>query len=435
MTCKSGRWVAVAVGLVLALSACGGSERSPLRIGVVLDCQGPQRALQDVELSGAQLPLIARGAKKKGREPSDGLEGVRVAGTPVELVEACSESGELSTLTQVVRILVERRHVDVVVVGGSFSVDGIALRTVARLYPRVTFVAAANGPREVTLEGPPASVYRVAADYEQGAAGLATYAYRQLGWRRAATVVDAWVFGLAAETTFVREFCALGGRVTSRVVTGYGLPDDRVRVPRDADGVAVLAAPGSMPPKLLKRLVKGQRDLPRRMVLGPEIVAATDLLAATGTSLDGVIGASYTPPAAASPQVRTYLRQFARAFPGLPAARPLDPLVMNYRNAVEAVLQGLEQAGGDRHRLPAALDHLQARLVGDSVRLDANRQAVLDTTLVRVTRPSTQRVPSLVAVRTIPNVDQSIGGLVPARYVPTSAGQACRRATPPPWAR
>jgi hypothetical protein len=32
-------------------------------------------------------------------------------------------------------------------------------------------------------------------------------------------------------------------------------------------------------------------------------------------------------------------------------------------------------------------------------------------------------------------VDQSIGGLVPANYVPTAAGEACRRATPPPWAK
>jgi hypothetical protein len=35
----------------------------------------------------------------------------------------------------------------------------------------------------------------------------------------------------------------------------------------------------------------------------------------------------------------------------------------------------------------------------------------------------------------VPGVDQSVGGLVPARYEPSSAGQRCRRAPPPAWAR
>jgi hypothetical protein len=183
---------AIAALLVAAaltgVAGCGGSGERPVRIGLVVDCQGAFRALHDRELSGAQLPLIARGATERGSEPSDGVTSVRVAGHDVELVPACSESGDFATVTQAVRLLVERTRVAAVVVGGVFSVDGLALRTIARRYPGVPFVAAANGPREVTLAPPGASVYRVAADYGQGVAGLATYAYRRLGWRRAAVV-------------------------------------------------------------------------------------------------------------------------------------------------------------------------------------------------------------------------------------------------------
>jgi ABC-type branched-subunit amino acid transport system substrate-binding protein len=434
MRCKLRWWIAVAAGLALALSACGGSERRrPLRIGVVVDCQGAYRSLQDVELSGAQLPLIVSGAKRKGREASDGVESTTVAGTPVELVQACSESGEFSTLTQAVRLLVEREHADVVVVGGPYTVDGIALRTVARRYPWVAFIAAANGPREVTLEGAPASVYRVAADYEQGAAGLASYAYRRLGWRRAAIVVDAWVAGWGEETAFVREFCALGGRIARRIPIGYGWPD--VAVPRDADGVAVLAGTFSLEPKRLRRLAQGQGDAPRRMLLGSEVVVATDVLRAAGRTIDGVVGATYTPPAAASPEVRAYVLQFARANPGAPAAQAQDPLVVNYRNAVEAVLTAFKRAGGDKRRLRGELDRFGARLLGVSVHMDAHRQATVDTTLVRVGQAGRRSGPSLTKVQTVPGVDQSIGGLVPATYEPTHLGQACKRATPPPWAK
>jgi branched-chain amino acid transport system substrate-binding protein len=425
------RWCAGIAALALGVTACGGSGERPLRVGVVVDCQGAYRALKDVELSGAQLPLIARGAERKGRQPGDGLTSSRVGGRPVELVQGCSESGELSAVTQVARLLVEREHVDVVVEGGVFTVDGIVLREVARRYPHVLFVAAANGPREVTLAGSPASLYRVAADYGQGVAGLATYAYRELGWRRIAIASEDWVAGWGAETAFVREFCSLGGRVIRRVPLAPGGPNDPARVPRDVDGVAVLASRDAVTPEYLRALARRVGAPARRLLLGPEITRDADLLRESGPSLRGVVGASYAPPAADSPDVRSYLSAYARANRGAPATEALSPLVVSYRNAVEAVLQAFERAHGelsnDRRELRAALARLNTRLLGVAVRMDGHRQAVVSSTLVRVGAPRT--------VQTVPAVDQSIGGLVPVSYVPTDAGQACRRAPPPRWAR
>jgi branched-chain amino acid transport system substrate-binding protein len=427
------RWCSVVAiaALALGLGACGGSGERPLRIGVIVDCQGAFRALRDVELSGAQLPLMARGADRKGREPSEGLTAAHVDGRPIELVRGCSESGELAALTQVARLLVERMDVDVVVEGGVFSVDGIALREVARRYPDVPFVAAADGPREVTLQGSPASLYRVAADYGQGVAGLASYAYRELGWRRIAVAAEDWVSGWGAETAFVREFCSLGGRVAVRVpLVPGGPPNDPASVPRDVDGVAVLASGNAVTPEYLRALARRVGAPARRLVLGPEITRDAELLQGAGASLRGVAAASYAPPAAASPDVRSYLRAYAQANPGAPAGEALNPLVTSYRNAVEAVLQAFERAHGelsrDRHELRAALGRLRTRLLGVPVRMDVHRQAVVSTTLVRVGEPT--------AAQTVDGVDQSIGGLVPVDYVPSEAGQACRRAPPPRWA-
>jgi hypothetical protein len=104
--------------------------------------------------------------------------------------------------------------------------------------------------------------------------------------------------------------------------------------------------------------------------------------------------------------------------------------VTSYRNAVEAVLQAFERAHGelsrDRHELRTALGRLRTRLLGVPVRMDVHRQAVVSTTLVRVGEAT--------AAQTVDGVDQSIGGLVPVDYVPSEAGQACRRAPPPRWA-
>ena len=437
MRCERRLWAALAAVSVLAMSACGGSAQRPLRIGVVVDCVGAFRALQDRELSGAQLPLIVRGAHTAGKSPSDGVRRARLAGRPVEVVRGCSESGEFATVTQVARQLVEREHVDVVVAGGPFSVDGIPLRDLARRYPDVAFVAAANGPREVTLQQPAANVYRVAPDLGQGVAGLATYAYRDLGWRRVALVMDDWVVGWNAETAFVREFCALGGRVVGRVARSAPVSPAAVvaRIPRRADGVAVLGSAMSLTPDILGALARrGSRTL----LLGPDVIGDANLVRGVAR-LDGVVAASYAPAAPASPDVRAYLRAYAKAYPGAPAAQPRDTLVMGYRNAVEGVLEAFERVDGDlsdgRRRLRAQLGRLRTRLLGVPVRMDGRRQAVVTTSLVRLGPPSTSGAPELADVRAIHGVDQSVGGLVPASYVPSSAGQACRRATPPPWGR
>lgn len=427
------RWCCAAVlaALALGVASCGGSDERPFRIGVIVDCQGAYRALRDIELSGAQLPLMARGATRAGSEPSAGLRAVDVSGRKVELVQGCSESGELAALTQVARLLVEREHVDAVVEGGVFTIDGIALREIARRYPAVPFVAAADGPREVTLEGTPASIYRVAADYSQGAAGLATYAYRRLGWRRVAVASEEWVAGWGAETAFVRELCALGGRVVRRVsLAPGGPPNDPAKVPQDVDGVAVLASRNAVTPEYLRALARRIGAPARRLVLGPEITADTELVGAAGPRLRGVVGASYAPPEGGSPDVRAYVRAYGRANPGAQSGEALNPLVVGYRNGVEALLQAFEHAGGalsaDRHELRSALDGLHTRLLGVPVRLDAHRQAVVSATLVRIGDPT--------PLQTVGGVDQSIGGLVPDDYLPSEAGQACRRATPPQWA-
>ena len=75
MRCSAARWAAAAAAaLLLAAAGCGGGGQRPLRIGVIVDCVGAFHALEDQELSGAQLPLILRGARASGKNPSDGVQ-------------------------------------------------------------------------------------------------------------------------------------------------------------------------------------------------------------------------------------------------------------------------------------------------------------------------------------------------------------------------
>src|SRR5262249_12573773 len=188
-----------------------GGREPALRRGVVVDCVGVNRPLQGAELAGAELPLVQRGAKQKGADALAGIGPATIAGRRVELVRACTELYEFSTLTAAIRRLVEHDHVDVVVAGAS-GPDDLTVRDVAARYPRVSFVAVAHGPREVTLAHAGPNVYRPSADHGQGVAGLGTYAYRALGWRRVAVVTGAWDVGWGERDAFTAEFCALGGR-------------------------------------------------------------------------------------------------------------------------------------------------------------------------------------------------------------------------------
>src|SRR3954454_10278586 len=206
---------AIAAAVALAAGGCGGSPR-PLRVGVVVDCVGINRPLQAAELAGAELPLVQRGARPRGEDAGGAIGRVTIAGRPVELVRGCTELYEFSTLAAEIRRLVEHDHVDVVVAGGS-GPDDVALRDVAALYPGVSFLPVAHGPREVTLRRRAGNVYRVTGDEEQGAAGLGTYAYRTLGWRSAAVVTGPWDAGWAERDGFVAEFCAVGRGVARQI--------------------------------------------------------------------------------------------------------------------------------------------------------------------------------------------------------------------------
>jgi branched-chain amino acid transport system substrate-binding protein len=426
------------VALLAALAAtvagggCGDDER-PLRIGVIVDCVGVNRPLRAAELSGAQLPLIERGAHARGPRPSDGLDPVEIAGRPVELVPGCSEIWEFSTLTTEARRLAELEHVDAIV-GGGGSPEEVVLRDVARREPGVLFLPAVHGPREATLRHPAPNLYRFAGDYGQGAAGLGTYAYRDLGWRRAAIVLTNWDLGWGPREAFAAEFCAAGGRVVSQVPVDAFDPAGRdvASVPMNVDGVAVFTKGFFGPEGFLKALARRVRDPAREILLGPGVMDDPALLRSTGRALAGVTGSSFVRPE----RLRAYLSRYEKAFPGTSRDVAGSELVTGYRDAVEALVTALERADGDTARLRPELARLRVQLLGGPVHLDHNGQAVVSTSLVRMAGPAAGGgTPVLEPVDEIPLVDQSIGGLLSSALVPDDGPAACRSGQRrPPWA-
>src|SRR5262245_22123313 len=165
---------------MLAPASCGGDD-DPLKLAVQIECQGGWDGFTDQTLAGAFLPLLERGARLSGSSPTEGVEGASIAGRPVEVRTACTESFGPNYSVVELRELLEEWDPDAVVGSGISPQDGIILRDLGRSYPDITFVVTEPVAQEVTLGDPARNVFRVAQDNAQSVAGLGNYAYRTLG--------------------------------------------------------------------------------------------------------------------------------------------------------------------------------------------------------------------------------------------------------------
>jgi branched-chain amino acid transport system substrate-binding protein len=430
------RLLAVA-SLAVGAAGCSGGER-PMRIGLLTDCRGLFSGYEDEMLAGAELPLLRRGARLTNGRPSGGVSEARAAGRDLELIRGCTEQSEHTILVEEARRLVEVEGVDAVV-GAIGESDSFVFRELARKYPEVIFIPAWSGAQGLTLRHPAANVYRFDTDEAQDVAGLGTYAYRALGWRRAAVVADTTPVGWHEEAAFVAEFCALGGDVTARFTAPIDLRDPKIaHALRGADGVAALTWGGAfVPPELLPSLVRLLGSPATRLVVGTYVLEDSNTLAPIAGPPAGVVGASSIPPANATPAMRGHRTAFSKAFPGLPPSDAETPIVLAFNDAMEGLLRGLEASDGDlsdgRQRLREELARVRFDLPSGPVHLDRNRQAVRNTYLKRVGRGGGR--PVFQPVRVVPEVEQTFGGLLSGAPSPGPGSQPCQKTTPPPGVR
>jgi branched-chain amino acid transport system substrate-binding protein len=428
----------LAVSLALLAASCGGDEE-PLRIGVLTDCEGFFAAFNDIALAGSELPLIRRGATLAGSEPAGGLTEAAIAGRQIELSFGCASDATSGSVE--IRRLVEGNQVDVVV-GSNFPAIGRAFVEYASLQPGVTFVIPQGEQLDHLDPGP--NVFRFSPTFAQQNAGLGTYAFGELGWRRAVTITtaDGWSWGYQAG--FAAEFCSLGGEIVDRVwldTFPENVPDRLAAVPSDGvDGYFLAVDPYSagvfleqqagVSPALADRVIAGGISLP----LDPAVAARL------GESLVGLVSAGDIPFAAPPPAFGDYGSELERAFPELAglAAGTGHYFDLPYHNAMEAVLQALEEVEADlsdgQRRFRAALGEIELDAPNGPVRLDANRQAIASTYVHRVAA-NDGGAPSFEQLRAIDDVDASFAGrLSPDGPAPSRSAPSCEPGSPPAWA-
>jgi branched-chain amino acid transport system substrate-binding protein len=413
----------------LTLGGCGGQGAEPIRIGILSDCYGPFSSAHELIVASAELPLIERGGKLLGRNPSDGIEGASASGRRVELLVGCV-TGTDDVLPEA-RRLVEESGVQILV-GPLFPDHGLVLREYARRRPETIFMIQPSGAPELTLSNPAPNVFRTTPDNAQPAAGLGSHAYHALGWRTAATVADDTPYGWGSVAGFVAEFCALGGRIVDREWIPLGTDPGAVvpRLPPSAGGVYLGGAIEPMA-GFVQRYSALHQNLSRRLLSNASLLYDPQIVPRVPGLVVG--GALPFQPTSA---VQGYVAGFAKAFPAIPAASALSPLAVPYRDGVEAVLEALQRTDGSTGpRLMAALAHLELDSPSGRIRLDRNRQAIGPNYLSRVTTGADGK-PSITTLRVVPDVEQTFGGYFkPDDPPPSRTSPTCKHGNPPPWAR
>jgi branched-chain amino acid transport system substrate-binding protein len=427
----------LAVAALALLATSCGSRQQTIRIAVVADCEGITGSFYDVALAGAELPLLRRGGKLAGAKPSDGVDGVTIGGRKIDLIFGCA--GEMTSGAVELRRVVESEGAQIVV-GPSFVPLGIVEAQYARHQPGVTF--AITSWEVLTSLDPGPNVFRFTSGYAQGEAGLGSYAYHELGWRRAVTITypDAFGWGWAAGP--IAEFCSLGGDIVDRVWlydSDEKLAQKLARAAAEGvDGYFVMTN-GPEAGAFLEQLAKSEPSLGRKVVSSPAATTGLSpaVTARLGKRLVGIVLAWDAPGPNSGPYFAAYRRAFPRLADAADGAYHLFDIY--YQNAMEAVLRALEAVDGDlsdgQRRFRAALAKVELDAPNGHIRLDANRQAIGPTYLFQVDGYKNGMLQYRI-LKTVQTVDASFGGhFGPGDPTPDRTQPRCTHGHPPPWAR
>ena len=422
--------------VLVALMAGGAQSRMQgapraIRIGILTDCTGFWGPFADYTVAGAELALMQRGARLASPAPRDGIAKAAVLGHPLRLSFGCTDGSTASALKEA-RRLVENEHVDILI-GSDTGDEELALQDYARRRPATAFV---NGSASLRLADPAPNFFSFHVDGAQWSAGEGSYAYHDLGWRRAVTISDEHnTFNWSQTAGFLAEFCSLGGTIVKRIGVPSGTQDFSAviaQLPRSGvDGIYV-ASTGNLPIALIKAFPLVRRDAAGRLLMG--ITTVGFLNGFRGVPFKGVVWADRIGPGGL-PSGR-YATALRRAFP------KLDPDLLgvfdqDYYVAMRATLQALAASRGDlshgERRFLAALARVRLVTPNGPVRLDSSRQAIATTYLWQVTR---FRFDPTRLLRTIPNVERTFGGyLTDHDPPPRLSTPACKPGHPPAWAR
>jgi branched-chain amino acid transport system substrate-binding protein len=415
----------------------GEATGEPIKIGIFSNNEGAFAPFEGQTWGGAMLPLINRGATAKSGDPTDGVDGATIAGHPIEIVYGGSDSTPDKAVEEA-RRLVEQEQVDILV-GPLSGSEGIAVANYSKEQPGVTFVNGIAGAQDSTLKVRSENFFRFHNDGTQWTAGLGDYAYNELGWRNVVTIGDDYDFPYSQIAGFVAEFCSIGGTVSERLWPALGEEDYSsfiTQIPEDVDGF-FMGVGGTGTVAFVRQYEQLRGNLSER-IMGGVFMTDPVILKELGDRVVGVVTAGMTAGDSTRPEYTEYADGLAEAYPDLEGTAS-SVFAYGYYTAMEAIAQALEEVEGDlsddHAAFREALTNLELAAPLGPIKLDDNRQAIMDNFLQQIVADNTgDGVPDVKTIKTIPEVDQTFGGFFsPDTPSPDRDDPKCEKTDPPPW--
>ena len=432
--------VALAAVSVGASGSIASSNARAVRVAIMTDCKGAFAFGYDFDIGGAQAAFaqFARGKTKNHAKPSAGMSGIKVGTTPIQIVGyGCGNDTVPVAVTETKRLM-EKLRADVMI--GPLSGDeAVSIANYAKAHPTKTFIIGTAGSQDPTMQIAPKNMFRYHGDGAQWNAGIGELAYKKLGWRKAAIIMDDYSFGWTSAAGMIADFCAVGGNITKRVfpplnTTDYSSWVRQLPPPNQVDGYFSTVG-GTGTSAMLKAFEQAYGKLdPKQWIgnlffgfLGADKVVAPKLVGS-------FVGGFGNMPGVHNPKVDAYRAYMNKMYPKLPAD---DGFVYNYYMAAKALVQGLTKSHGAlgaslQRAMPRAINGPFQISTGGFVHLDGRRQAIQDQYQLQLVKNADGSVgPQVVAY--VPAVDQSCGGLFKPTSPPPGRSQPPCNKVKTPW--
>ena len=326
-----------------------------------------------------------------------------------------------------------------VMVGPLSGDEAVAIANYAKAHPKKTFIIGTAGSQDPTMQIAPKNMFRYHGDGAQWNAGIGEIAYKKLGWRNAAIIMDDYSFGWTSAAGMIADFCAVGGKITKRVFPPLNNADYAAFVrqlprPDEVDGYFWVIG-GNTPGSLTAfEQAYGKPD-PKQFIgnlffafLGNDKVVAPKFV---GSYVGGFGHRS----GLKTSRRRGTRRSCEVATRSCPRGRSSSTTTTTPRGRSCRVCT---KSGG---AVGAKLQACAAANAQAGVRGDATAESSSSTRAARRSRISTSssssRTPTARSVRKavayVPNVDQSFGGLFKPSSPPPGRSQPACKKLKTPW--
>jgi len=377
---KARAWQSVGLGIVVLASlvivgyngVVLAAEKGPIKIGFIAPVTGnwAQLGLDMIEAFKLYLSEI----------------NYTVAGRKVELITEDEGANPAGAVTKARKLIV---HDKVHLLAGVFLTNAAYAITPIAIEEKIPLMVTIAAADDLTQRKANKYVSRIAwATSSEFGYLCGDYAYRKLGWRKAAVFGFDYAWGYEVGSGFQRTFEELGGKITQKIWAPVNTTDFSpyiTNLKRDVDGVCSVITGGAS-----LRFINSFRVSDHKGgLIGPGHIVDETFLPALGDSALGIYSITSYSAALETPENALFKEKLQKSL----KREPNGTLAINY-TAADAIVQAIKSINGDvedREKFVEALRGVQmSKTVCGPLKMDKYGMVVLDMLVRRVEKVKNQ---------------------------------------------